>query len=100
MTKTALYGLPEHMLGVLTDTAELPAGFCVWLSAPAKYADTDIFKGRLATIALLYERMPSCTHRRNRYLSCLWDVDDMVKKGKEIASTEAGKDWLLMQLVI
>lgn len=99
VTKTALHGLPEHMLGVLTDTAELPAGFCVWLSAPAKYADTDFFKGRCVKLTdrpyILW-----FTEGHYRYLSCLWDVDDMVKRGKQVAGTEAAEDWLLMPLVV
>lgn len=51
MTKLAAYGMPQELLGVLNDTPELAAGFCVFLSAPAKYADTDIFRGRWVTIA-------------------------------------------------
>ncbi|EPS96281.1 NAD-binding protein [Fomitopsis schrenkii] len=80
MTKLAEYGMPQHLHGVLTDTAELAGGFCVFLSAPAKYAETDILKGR--------------------YLSCLWDVDDMVKRGREVAGTDTAKSWLLMELVV
>ena len=57
MTKLAEYGMPQHLLSVLTDTPELAAGFCVWLSAPAKYADTDFFRGRWATL----------THRTSIY---------------------------------
>ncbi|KAI0728254.1 putative oxidoreductase [Fomitopsis betulina] len=80
LTKLAAHGMPEHLHGVLTDTAELAAGFCVFLSAPAKYAETDILRGR--------------------YLSSLWDVDDMVKRGREVAGTEAADSWLLTKLVI
>ena len=50
MTKLAEYGMPQHLLAFLNDTPELAAGFCVFLSAPAKYADTDIFRGRWVTI--------------------------------------------------
>ena len=46
LTRLAAYGMPQDLLGVLHDTPELAAGFCVWLSAPAKYADADFFKGR------------------------------------------------------
>ncbi|KZT70840.1 putative oxidoreductase [Daedalea quercina L-15889] len=81
LTKLAKHGMPpETHHTLLVDTPELAGGFSVFLSAPEKYADTDVFRGR--------------------YVSCSWDVEDMVKKGREIAGTEAEARWLLMKLVI
>lgn len=97
LTKLAAHGMPEHLHGVLTDTAELAAGFCVFLSAPAKYAETDILRGRFVPA---HHRLTTSIHDHNRYLSSLWDVDDMVKRGREVAGTEAADSWLLTKLVI
>lgn len=58
MTKLAEYGMPQHLHGVLTDTAELAGGFCVFLSAPAKYAETDILKGRCVTASHINTQRP------------------------------------------
>lgn len=41
MTKLAEHGMPQDLVGGLTDSPELAGGFCVFLSAPAKYAETD-----------------------------------------------------------
>ncbi|KZT65950.1 hypothetical protein DAEQUDRAFT_730869 [Daedalea quercina L-15889] len=74
MTKLAQYGLPPEIHSLLIDTPELAGGFCVFLSAPGKHADADVFKGKY-----------------------LWDVEDMMRQGK---GTEAEARWLLMKLVI
>ncbi|KZT70837.1 NAD(P)-binding protein [Daedalea quercina L-15889] len=81
LTKLAKHGMPPETHNTLfIDTPELAGGFSVLLSTPEKYADTDVFRGR--------------------YVSCNWDVEDMVKKGREISGTEAEARWLLMKLVI
>jgi len=63
LTKLAEYGMPpETHHTLLIDTPELAGGFCVFLTAPVKHVDTDVFRGK--------------------YVSCNWDVEDMVKKGR------------------
>ncbi|KAH9915673.1 NAD-P-binding protein [Fomitopsis serialis] len=81
LTKLAEYGMPpETHNTLLIDKPELAGGFCVFLTAPGKYVDTDVFRGK--------------------YISCSWDVEDMVREGREAAGTEGEDRWLTMKLVL
>ncbi|KAI0728253.1 putative oxidoreductase [Fomitopsis betulina] len=80
LTKLAAHGMPEYLHSVLNDTPELAAGFCVYLSSPSRYADTEPFLGR--------------------YVSASWDVEDMAKKGREMAEDERAERWLVTRVSV
>ncbi|KZT65951.1 NAD(P)-binding protein [Daedalea quercina L-15889] len=81
LTKLALEGMPPETFNtIMIDKPELAGGFCVFLSAPGKYQDTDIFKGK--------------------FVSANWDVDDMVKKGKEMAGDDRERRWLMTKVLV
>jgi hypothetical protein len=60
-----------HPRSFASDTPELAAGFCVWLAGQKA---ADAFRGK--------------------YVSCNWDVDEMVVLAAEHG---AEKEWLLMR---
>ncbi|TFY61775.1 hypothetical protein EVJ58_g4300 [Rhodofomes roseus] len=54
LTKLAEYGMPPELVRTaLIDKPELAGGFCVFLTAPGRYADTDVFRGK-------YVKHPPC----------------------------------------
>jgi hypothetical protein len=62
MTKLAFEGLPEDMHRDLSDTPELAAGFALWLTT------------QTSEVGFL----------RGRYVSCNWDVGELLALRREI----------------
>ncbi|BGP51570.1 hypothetical protein JCM10450v2_007517 [Rhodotorula kratochvilovae] len=65
MTKLARESMPPDTHGLLTDKAELAAGFSVWLAT-----------------------QPKADFLRGRYVSANWDVTDLLKKAPEIVARD------------
>ncbi|BGP43364.1 hypothetical protein JCM10449v2_007396 [Rhodotorula kratochvilovae] len=65
MTKLARESMPPDTHGLLTDKAELAAGFSVWLAT-----------------------QPKADFLRGRYVSANWDVTDLLKKAPEIVERD------------
>jgi hypothetical protein len=64
--------LPENMIHLLVDTAELAAGYCVWLSTE----QADFLRGR--------------------YSDCTWDVNELMKNAKLIVEMDLLKEEVKM----
>jgi NAD(P)-dependent dehydrogenase (short-subunit alcohol dehydrogenase family) len=64
--------LPENMIHLLVDTAELAAGYCVWLSTE----QADFLRGR--------------------YSDCTWDVNELMKNAKLIGEMDLLKEEVKM----
>jgi hypothetical protein len=61
LTKLALEGMPQAMHHLLGDTPELAAGFSLWLAT-----------------------RPEADFLRGRYVSCNWDVGELLAKREVI----------------
>jgi hypothetical protein len=62
LTKLAREGMPEAFHSYLGDTPELAAGFALWLATKGDALD----------------------FLRGRYVSCSWDVDELLALRREI----------------
>ena len=90
---------PETFDTIMIDKPELAGGFCVYLSAPSKYADTDAFLGRY--VSSQTGAAPPLIHCCGcRYVSANWDVEDMAKKGKEMAEDARAGRWLMTKVLV
>ena len=89
---------PETFDTIMIDKPELAGGFCVYLSAPSKYADTNAFLGRY--VSAQAETAPPAYPRARRYVSANWDVEDMAKKGREMAEDARAGRWLMTKVLI
>lgn len=92
---------PETFETIMIDKPELAGGFCVFLSAPSKYADTQPFLGRYACFLLSWGRRQFMVIvAQCRYVSANWDVEDMVKKGREMAEDARAGRWLMTKVLV
>ena len=99
LTQLALNGMPPETFDtIMIDKPELAGGFCVYLSAPSRYGDTEAFLGRYVSSRL------QCCHPlivvNRRYVSANWDVEDMAKTGKEMAQDARVGRWLMTKVLV
>ena len=99
LTQLALDGMPPETFDtIMIDKPELAGGFCVYLSAPSRYGDTEAFLGRYVSSRL------QCCHPlivvNRRYVSANWDVEDMAKTGKEMARDARVGRWLMTKVLV
>lgn len=101
MTRLGLDGMPPETFDtIMIDKPELAGGFCVYLSAPSKYADTAAFLGRCVLSSWQAGAAPLAHRRECRYVSANWDVEDMAKKGKEMAEDARAGRWLMTKVLV